>query len=334
MNFINNVGYLLVVVVGTIQVIHGQITLGNVQAFIQYVNQFTRPLTQIANLSSTIQQTIASAERIFAVLDEAEMDESKTTTPFKNQPQPMIEFEHVDFAYDPKTPLIQDFNLRAKRNEMVAIVGPTGAGKTTIINLLERFYEVNNGKIFLDGRDTRSMSRHELRQHLAMVLQETWLFTGTIFENIKYGREDATDEEVYQAARMARADNFIRELPNGYDTVLDETASNISQGQRQLLTIARAFLADPEVLILDEATSSVDTRTEVQIQAAMRKLQESRTSFVVAHRLSTIQKAEQIIVLNHGRVVETGDHDSLMVQNGFYADLYNSQFSGQMTEKA
>ncbi|QLL69650.1 ABC transporter ATP-binding protein [Lactobacillus sp. 3B(2020)] len=334
MNFINNVGYLLVVVVGTIQVIHGQITLGNVQAFIQYVNQFTRPLTQIANLSSTIQQTIASAERIFAVLDEAEMDESKTTTPVKNQPQPMIEFEHVDFAYDPKTPLIQDFNLRAKRNEMVAIVGPTGAGKTTIINLLERFYDVNNGKIFLDGRDTRSMSRHELRQHLAMVLQETWLFTGTIFENIKYGREDATDEEVYQAARMARADNFIRELPNGYDTVLDETASNISQGQRQLLTIARAFLADPEVLILDEATSSVDTRTEVQIQAAMRKLQESRTSFVVAHRLSTIQKAEQIIVLNHGRVVETGDHDSLMVQNGFYADLYNSQFSGQMTEKA
>ena len=217
---------------------------------------------------------------------------------------------------------------------MVAIVGPTGAGKTTIINLLERFYEVNAGKIYLDGRDTRSMSRHELRQHLAMVLQETWLFTGTIFENIKYGREDATDEEVYQAAQMARADNFIRELPNGYDTVLDETASNISQGQRQLLTIARAFLADPEVLILDEATSSVDTRTEVQIQAAMRKLQENRTSFVVAHRLSTIQKAEQIIVLNHGQIIETGNHDSLIAQNGFYADLYNSQFLGQMIEGA
>ena len=211
---------------------------------------------------------------------------------------------------------------------MVAIVGPTGAGKTTIINLLERFYEVQGGHIYLDGRDTRSMTRDDLRKHIGMVLQDTWLFTGTIFENIKYGREDATAEEVYRAAKMAYADSFIRELPDGYQTVLNESASNISQGQRQLLTIARAFLANPEILILDEATSSVDTRTEALIQTAMNDLQKNRTSFVVAHRLSTIRNAEQIVVVNHGHIIETGNHDQLMTKNGFYADLYNSQFLG------
>ena len=329
MNFIKNIGYLLVVVIGTIRVAHGQLTLGNVQAFIQYVNQFTQPLTQLANLSSTIQQTIASAERIFQVLDEPELSPTVHPATSLVATAPMIEFKNVSFAYRPEEPLIENFNLVAQPNEMVAIVGPTGAGKTTIINLLERFYELDHGQILLKGQDIQGMPHEELRSYMAMVLQETWLFTGTIFDNIKYGREDASDEEVYQAARLARADNFIRELPEGYATILDETASNISQGQRQLLTIARAFLADPEILILDEATSSVDTRTEVLIQRAMRKLQENRTSFVVAHRLSTIQKAEQIIVLNQGHIIETGNHQTLMAKHGFYADLYNSQFMGK-----
>lgn len=329
MNFIKNIGYLLVVVIGTIRVAHGQLTLGNVQAFIQYVNQFTQPLTQLANLSSTIQQTIASAERIFQVLDEPELSPTVHPATPLVATAPMIEFKNVSFAYRSEEPLIENFNLVAQPNEMVAIVGPTGAGKTTIINLLERFYELDHGQILLKGQDIQGMPHEELRSHMAMVLQETWLFTGTIFDNIKYGREDASDEEVYQAARLARADNFIRELSEGYATILDETASNISQGQRQLLTIARAFLADPEILILDEATSSVDTRTEVLIQRAMRKLQENRTSFVVAHRLSTIQKAEQIIVLNQGHIIETGNHQTLMAKHGFYADLYNSQFMGK-----
>lgn len=328
MNFVRNLGYLLVAMVGAIQVTHGQVTLGNVQAFLQYTNQFSQPLTQIANLSSTIQQTIASAERIFEVLDEPEMNTQLAQTPVKEGNQPTIEFQDVNFSYQPDEPLIENFNLRVPHNRMVAIVGPTGAGKTTIINLLERFYDVDSGHIFYNGRDTRSMTRHELRQHIAMVLQDTWLFTGTIFDNIKYGRENASDEEVYQAARMAYADNFIRELPDGYQTMLDESASNISQGQRQLLTIARAFLANPDVLILDEATSSVDTRTEALIQNAMKDIQQNRTSFVVAHRLSTIRNADKIIVMNHGHIVETGNHESLMAQHGFYADLYNSQFIG------
>ena len=328
MNFVRNVGYLLVAVVGAIQVAHGQITLGNVQAFLQYSNQFSQPITQIANLSSTIQQTIASAERIFEVLDEDEMSTELANTPVKSGVQPAIQFENVRFSYNHNEPLIENFNLKAPQNKMVAIVGPTGAGKTTIINLLERFYDIDGGHTFYNGHDTKSMTREELRRHVGMVLQDTWLFTGTIFDNIKYGREDATKEEVYQAARLAYADNFIRELPNGYDTVLDETASNISQGQRQLITIARAFLANPDVLILDEATSSVDTRTEALIQNAMNDIQKGRTSFVVAHRLSTIRNADQIIVMNHGHIIETGNHDSLMAQNGFYADLYNSQFAG------
>ncbi|WP_283587262.1 ABC transporter ATP-binding protein [Limosilactobacillus viscerum] len=328
MNFIKNLGYLMVAVVGAFAVINGRITLGNVQAFLQYTNQFSQPITQIANLSSTIQQTIASAERIFEVLDADEMDETVIKDqPTTEQPVPKVEFKDVQFSYG-EEPLIEDFNLKAPRNHMVAIVGPTGAGKTTIINLLERFYEIQGGHIYLDGHDTRSMTREELRKHIGMVLQDTWLFTGTIYDNIKYGREDATEEEVYQAAKMAYADSFIRELPNGYQTVLNESASNISQGQRQLLTIARAFLANPDILILDEATSSVDTRTEALIQTAMNDLQKNRTSFVVAHRLSTIRNAEQIIVVNHGHIIETGNHDQLMAKNGFYADLYNSQFLG------
>ncbi|MRG89627.1 ABC transporter ATP-binding protein [Limosilactobacillus reuteri] len=328
MVFIRNLGYLVVVVVGAIQVIHGQITLGNVQAFLQYTNQFSQPIAQIANLSNTIQQTIASAERIFAVLDEPEMSDKVEDIPsLTGKDIPKVEFKDIKFSYTDE-PLIQDFNLKAPRDEMVAIVGPTGAGKTTIINLLERFYDPQSGHIYLDGKDTRSMTRDALRKHIAIVLQDTWLFTGTIFENIKYGNENASDEEVYHAAKMARADAFIRELPDGYQTVLDESASNISQGQRQLLTIARAFLADPEILILDEATSSVDTRTEVLIQEAMNALQQERTSFVVAHRLSTIRKADQIVVVNHGKIIETGNHESLMDKKGFYANLYNSQFAG------
>lgn len=328
MVFIRNLGYLVVVVVGAIQVIHGQITLGNVQAFLQYTNQFSQPIAQIANLSNTIQQTIASAERIFAVLDEPEMSDKVEDIPsLTGKDIPKVEFKDIKFSYTDE-PLIQDFNLKAPRDKMVAIVGPTGAGKTTIINLLERFYDPQGGHIYLDGKDTRSMTRDTLRKHIAIVLQDTWLFTGTIFENIKYGNENASDEEVYHAAKMARADAFIRELPDGYQTVLDESASNISQGQRQLLTIARAFLADPEILILDEATSSVDTRTEVLIQEAMNALQQERTSFVVAHRLSTIRKADQIVVVNHGKIIETGNHESLMNKKGFYANLYNSQFAG------
>lgn len=328
MVFIRNLGYLVVVVVGAIQVIHCQITLGNVQAFLQYTNQFSQPIAQIANLSNTIQQTIASAERIFAVLDEPEMSDKVEDIPsLTGKDIPKVEFKDIKFSYTDE-PLIQDFNLKAPRDEMVAIVGPTGAGKTTIINLLERFYDPQSGHIYLDGKDTRSMTRDALRKHIAIVLQDTWLFTGTIFENIKYGNENASDEEVYHAAKMARADAFIRELPDGYQTVLDESASNISQGQRQLLTIARAFLADPEILILDEATSSVDTRTEVLIQEAMNALQQERTSFVVAHRLSTIRKADQIVVVNHGKIIETGNHESLMNKKGFYANLYNSQFAG------
>lgn len=328
MVFIRNLGYLVVVVVGAIQVIHGQITLGNVQAFLQYTNQFSQPIAQIANLSNTIQQTIASAERIFAVLDEPEMNDKVEDIPsLTGKDIPKVEFKDIKFSYTDE-PLIQDFNLKAPRDKMVAIVGPTGAGKTTIINLLERFYDPQGGHIYLDGKDTRSMTRDALRKHIAIVLQDTWLFTGTIFENIKYGNENASDEEVYHAAKMARADAFIRELPDGYQTVLDESASNISQGQRQLLTIARAFLADPEILILDEATSSVDTRTEVLIQEAMNALQQERTSFVVAHRLSTIRKADQIVVVNHGKIIETGNHESLMNKKGFYANLYNSQFAG------
>lgn len=331
MRFVSNLSYVVVAIVGGIEVTHGQISLGNVQAMLQYSTNFSQPIMQLANLANTIQLTIASAERVFGVLDEPDMQEPPTTLPAEKDPAGIIEFQHVRFHYPHAADLMTDYNLTVKPGEMTAIVGPTGAGKTTIINLLERFYDVTGGVIRLNGRDTRTLSREEVRSHFAMVLQDTWLFTGTIWENLKYGREDASDEEIYAAAKAAHADEFIRQLPDGYQTVLTEGSTNISQGQRQLLTIARAFVADPEILILDEATSSVDTRTELQIQHAMNRLLKNRTSFVVAHRLSTIQSADQIIVMNHGQIVETGTHNTLLAQNGFYADLYNSQFEGNVT---
>ncbi|WP_054605471.1 ABC transporter ATP-binding protein [Apilactobacillus kunkeei] len=327
MNFVKNLNYVFVAIFGGIKVAAGAVTLGNVQAFLQYVNMFNQPITNLANLTNTIQSTIASAERIFKVLDEPEMQDSDVKLEHE-ETNDKIKFEDVNFRYVEDTPLIKDFNLDVPKGTTVAIVGPTGAGKTTIINLLERFYDIDSGSIKLDGIDTREYSRSELRSHISMVLQDSWLFTGTIFDNIKYGNANATDEEVYQAAKEAQADEFIEKLPDGYDTVLNEAASNVSQGQRQLITIARAFLANPEILILDEATSSVDTRTESLIQDAMDRLIQGRTSFVVAHRLSTVQNAEKIIVMNHGQIKETGNHKSLMEQNGFYADLYNSQFIG------
>ncbi|MGQ2283071.1 ABC transporter ATP-binding protein [Apilactobacillus kunkeei] len=327
MNFVKNLNYVFVAIFGGIKVAAGAVTLGNVQAFLQYVNMFNQPITNLANLTNTIQSTIASAERIFKILDEPEMQDSDVKLAHEDT-NDKIKFEDVNFRYVEDNPLIKDFNLDVPKGTTVAIVGPTGAGKTTIINLLERFYDIDSGSIKLDGIDTREYSRSELRSHISMVLQDSWLFTGTIFDNIKYGNANSTDEEVYQAAKEAQADEFIEKLPDGYNTVLNEDASNVSQGQRQLITIARAFLANPEILILDEATSSVDTRTESLIQDAMDRLIQGRTSFVVAHRLSTVQNAEKIIVMNHGQIKETGNHKSLMEQNGFYADLYNSQFIG------
>lgn len=329
MNFIKNLGYVFVAVLGGVKVANGQMPLGDVQAFLQYTSQFSQPITQITNLMNTIQSTIASAERVFEVLDEQEMsDEPSGIEPIETDAKVM--FDHVQFGYDQKELLMTDFNLAVKEGDMTAIVGPTGAGKTTIINLLERFYDVSGGSIKLEGTDIRDISRESLRSRFSMVLQDTWLFTGTIYDNIHYGNELATEEEVYAAAKAAYADEFIRRLPHGYDTVLNEEASNISQGQRQLITIARAFLANPEILILDEATSSVDTRTELLIQEAMSRLLKGRTSFVVAHRLSTIRDADTIIVMNQGEIVETGNHDELMAKEGFYADLYNSQFSEEV----
>ena len=327
MNMVKNLGYVFVAVLGGLEVANGAMSLGNVQAFLTYTNQFSEPMKQLTNILNTIQSIIASTERIFEVLDEEEMPITKTNKP-KVETDDKLTFEHVRFGYGDSADLMTDFNLSVKAGQMIAIVGPTGAGKSTIINLLERFYDIRGGNIRLDGTDTRDIDRDELRNHFAMVLQDTWLFHGTIFDNIKYGaREGVSDEEVYAAAKMAHADEFIRTLPDGYQTYLNEDASNISQGQRQLLTIARAFIRDPEILILDEATSSVDTRTEILIQQAMRKLLEGRTSFVVAHRLSTIRDADNIIVMNQGDIMETGNHNELMAQGGFYADLYNSQFN-------
>lgn len=330
MTFVNNIGYVFVAIVGGVSVANGSVTLGNVQAMLQYTQQFSQPISQLANLANTIQSTIASAERVFAVLDEQDMTNEPSGVPaVANDPNKLV-MDHVKFGYEGSPILMNDYNLEVKPGQMIAIVGPTGAGKTTVINMLERFYDVKGGSIRLDGVDTRDMTREQLREHFAMVLQDTWLFTGTIWDNLKYGREDATKEQILNAAKAAHVDNFVRQLPDGYQTVLNEEASNLSQGQRQLLTIARAFVADPEILILDEATSSVDTRTEVHIQHAMERLLKGRTSFVVAHRLSTIRDADNIIVMNHGSIVETGNHDELMAAKGFYADLYNSQFSGNV----
>lgn len=326
MMFVSNLGYVFICIVGGIYVTKGFIAIGDIQAFIQYSRQFSQPITQTANIANIIQSTIAAAERVFELLDEQE--EVKEATNLTNLPtvKGHVVFEHVGFGYKEAALLIRDMNLDVKPGQIVAIVGPTGAGKTTLINLLMRFYELKGGAITIDEVDTRKLSRENLRAMFGMVLQDTWLFNGTIRENIAYGRLDATDEEIREAAKAAYADHFIRTLPNGYDTVLNEDASNISQGQRQLLTIARAILADPAIMILDEATSSVDTRTEVHIQKAMTRLMQGRTSFVIAHRLSTIKDADLILVMNQGTVIEQGTHYELLQQNGFYADLYNSQF--------
>lgn len=327
MNFIKNLDYVFVAIIGGIKVANGNMPLGNVQAFLQYTNQFSQPIRQLSNLVNTIQVTIASAERIFEILDEEEMVDQPSNLPIEENTPYKVRFEDVQFGYSRDQLLFTGFSLDVKPAETVAIVGPTGAGKTTLINLLERFYDVSGGSIRYDGVDTRDMSKKGLRSKLSMVLQDTWLFSGSIYENIRYGNDQASAAEVKEAAKAAHVDDFVHQLPDGYDTILNEDASNISQGQKQLITIARAFLADPEVLILDEATSSVDTRTETLIQKAMNRLLENRTSFVVAHRLSTIQGANNIVVMNHGSIVETGNHDQLMEKNGFYADLYNSQFS-------
>ncbi|KAF9123736.1 hypothetical protein BGX30_001282 [Mortierella sp. GBA39] len=328
MMFIGNIGYVLVCVVGGIFVTHGRITIVDVQAFIQYARQFTQPIMQTANIANIIQSTIASAERVFELLDEEEEVPEAADAAVLNNPKGAVEFEHVRFGYKEDAMLIEDMNIDVKPGQTIAIVGPTGAGKTTLINLLMRFYELNGGAITIDGVNITHLKRGNLRSIFGMVLQDTWLFNGTIMENIAYGRAGATNEEVIEAAKAAHADHFIRTLLDGYDTVLNEEASNISQGQKQLLTIARAILADPSILILDEATSSVDTRTEVFIQKAMNDLMKGRTSFVIAHRLSTIRDADLILVMNQGSVIEKGNHEELLAKGGFYADLYNSQFSG------
>ncbi|MDQ0876831.1 ATP-binding cassette subfamily B multidrug efflux pump [Paenibacillus sp. V4I3] len=328
MSFIGNIGYVLVSVIGGIMVTNGAIKIGDILAFIQYSGQFGMPIAQVANIANVIQSTIAAAERIFELLDEPEEVQEITHVKTTQNVQGHVQFKQVTFTYkEDTTPLIQDMNIQVEPGQTVAIVGPTGAGKTTIVNLLMRFYELKGGTISIDAVDTREMSRSHLRGLFGMVLQDTWLFNGTIRENIAYGRHGATEDEIVSAARAAYADHFIRTLPEGYDTKLNEEASNLSHGQKQLLTIARAILADPTILILDEATSSVDTRTEVSIQKAMSNLMEGRTSFVIAHRLSTIRDADLILVMNHGTVIEQGTHEQLLEQHGFYADLYNSQFA-------
>ena len=335
MNFISYLGYAGVAISGGLLAIRGVIGVGDIQAFIQYVSNIKQPLAQMAQVMNQVQSMTAAAERVFEFLEEEEeSQESRAALPEEADAVPAgqqavsgeVDFEHVRFGYDPDQIVIKDFSCHVDPGQKIAIVGPTGAGKTTIVKLLMRFYDVNSGTIRLDGQDIRSIDRHQLRENFSMVLQDTWLFSGTIRENIRYGRQDATDEEVEEAAKAAHVDHFIRTLPGGYDMVLNEDATNVSQGQKQLLTIARAMLSDRSVLILDEATSSVDTRTEQLIQNAMDQLMKGRTSFVIAHRLSTIRNADRILVLNHGDIVEQGTHQELLARNGFYADLYNAQF--------
>ncbi|HLI70957.1 MAG TPA: ABC transporter ATP-binding protein [Ktedonobacteraceae bacterium] len=333
MRFVGNIGYVFVAVVGSVMVTQNSIAIGDVQAFIQYAQQFTQPITMLANIANVIQSSMASAERIFELLDEEEQVPEVADPVVIESPRGAVEFRHIRFGYSEDNILIEDMNIVVKPGQMIAIVGPTGAGKTTLVNLLMRFYEVNDGEILVDGVNITQMRRGDLRRIFGMVLQDTWLFNGTIRDNIAYGRGDATEEEIVRAAKAAYADHFIRTLPEGYNTVLNEDATNISAGQKQLLTIARAFLADPEILILDEATSSVDTRTEIQIQKAMTELMRGRTSFVIAHRLSTVRDADLILVMNHGTIIETGTHEELLAQKGFYADLYNSQFRGRVLEE-
>ncbi len=333
MTFVGNLGYVAVAVSGSMLAIRGIIDVGEIQAFIQYVKNFTQPITQVAQVSNMFQSTAAAAERVFEFLEEPEED-AEVPDPLKDAPAPgrmqgAVSFHHVRFGYRPDKTIIHDFSCEVKPGQTVAIVGPTGAGKTTMVKLLMRFYDVDSGSIQVDGHDVQNFNRSELRENFGMVLQDTWLFHGTIMENIRYGRLDATDEEVIAAAKAAHVHRFIQTLPGGYQMELGEDASNVSQGQKQLLTIARAILADNPILILDEATSSVDTRTEIRIQKAMNNLMKGRTSFVIAHRLSTIRDADVILVMRDGDIVEQGSHDELMGKGGFYAELYNSQFEGQ-----
>ncbi len=332
MTFVTNLSYVAIAVVGGLMVANGRISLGDVQAFIQYSRMFTMPITQTASIMNVLQSTAASAERVFELLDEPEEKPDAEEPAQIAQTRGHITFEDVSFRYLPDAPLIQDLTLDVRPGETVAIVGPTGAGKTTLVNLLLRFYELDHGRILVDGIDTRQMARGDLRRLFGMVLQDAWLFSGTIRDNIAYGREGASEAEVCAAAQAARVDHFARTLPDGYDTVLDDDATNVSQGEKQLLTIARAFLADPDILILDEATSSVDTRTEVLIQEAMAELMRGRTSFVIAHRLSTIRGADTILVMDKGAIIEQGSHEELMAARGFYHDLYASQFEEALDE--
>jgi len=333
MNFVNNIGYVLICVVGGIMTARNIIELGDIQAFIQYSRRFTMPISQLSNIANVLQSTMASAERVFEILDEEELVPDKEEALESLEVRGAVSFRDLKFGYSDDRLLMNGVNLEVKPGETVAVVGPTGAGKTTLVNLLMRFYELQGGAILIDGVDLRDIRRGSLRNIFGMVLQDTWLFRGTIRENIAYGRESASEEEIVRAARAAHADHFIRALPDGYDTIINEEASNLSQGEKQLLTIARAILSDPPILILDEATSSVDTRTEVYIQKAMGELMKGRTNFVIAHRLSTIRDSENIIVMNQGSIIETGNHRQLLEQQGFYADLYNSQFTGSFTEE-
>jgi ATP-binding cassette subfamily B protein len=335
MTFISNLNYVVIAVVGGVQVATGQMSLGDVVAFIQYSRQFTFPIIQVASIVNVLQSAVASAERVFELLDEPEeQPDAVEPASLGGRTRGAVAFEDVSFRYEPDRPLIDGLSLRVEAGQTVAIVGPTGAGKTTLVNLLMRFYELDGGRITIDGVDTRELTRDELRRQFGMVLQDTWLFHGTIRENIAYGRLDATEGEIVAAAEAAHVDHFVRTLPDGYDTVIDDDATNLSAGEKQLLTIARAFLADPPMLILDEATSSVDTRTEVLIQRAMGRLLHGRTAFVIAHRLSTIRDAHTILVMRDGRIVEQGDHEALLARGGFYAELYESQFSEALTEVA
>lgn len=326
-NLISNLGYVLISILGAILGIKGVISIGDIQAFLQYNKQLNHPISMLGQITNQLQSAVAAAERVFEILDEVEeIKDEKDAIELKDIDGEVI-FDHVKFGYNEGTILIQDMNIAAHKGQTIAIVGPTGAGKTTLVNLLMRFYEINSGKITIDGVDINHVNRSNLRRHIGMVLQDAWLFNGTIRDNIAYGRENASDEEIIVAAKAAQAHHFIKTLPDGYNTVLNEEGTNISQGQKQLLTIARAFLSDPSILILDEATSSIDTRTEIQIQKAMAKLSYGRTSFIIAHRLSTIKNADLILVMNHGDVIESGTHHELINLEGFYADLYNSQFS-------
>lgn len=326
MGFIGDLGYVAVVMLGGYLAVNGRIAVGDIQAFTQYIRSFTQPITQLANVSNILQQTIAAAERVFEFLDEEE-EAPDPEIPLKlDKIKGEVEFRDMRFGYIPGNPVIRGFSARVKPGQKVAIVGSTGAGKTTLVKLLMRFYDVNDGAILIDGHDIRRLARADLRKLFGIVLQDTWLFNGTIMENIRYGREDATDEEVIEAARLAHIDRFIRSLPEGYQTVINEEVSNLSHGQKQLLTITRAILANPPMLILDEATSSVDTHTELLIQEAIEDLTRGRTTFIIAHRLSTIRNADLILVVRDGAIVEQGTHEELMARGGFYAELYNSQF--------